>query len=66
MEGLSLRAIARKFGVSKEAVRKWILKFEQAFARRKLSRKKGREMQFLLDETKGEAKWQDGIHLYLP
>jgi hypothetical protein len=30
----------RKFGVSKEAVRQWILKFEEAFARRKLARMK--------------------------
>ena len=51
MEGLSLRAIARKFGVSKEAVRKWILKFEEAFARKKLARKKERDV-ILLDETK--------------
>lgn len=51
MEGLSLRAIARKFGVCKEAVRKWILKFEEAFAKRKLSRKKERDA-ILLDETK--------------
>lgn len=51
MEGLSLRVIARKFHVAKEAVRKWILKFEEAFARRKLARKKEREV-ILLDETK--------------
>ena len=51
MEGLSLRVIGRKFHVSKEAVRKWILKFEEAFARRKLARKKEREA-ILLDETK--------------
>jgi len=51
MDGLSLRVIARKYGVSKESVRKWIMKFEQAFARRKLARKKEREA-ILLDETK--------------
>ena len=51
MEGLSLRAIARKFHVCKEAVRKWILKFEEAFEKRKLSRKKERNA-ILLDETK--------------
>jgi transposase-like protein len=51
MEGLSLRAIARKFHVCKESVRKWILKFEEAFARRKLARKKERDV-ILLDETK--------------
>lgn len=51
MEGLSLRVIARKFHVSKEAVRKWILKFEEAFAKKKLARMKEREA-ILLDETK--------------
>ena len=51
MEGLSLRAIARKFSVCKESVRKWILKFEEAFARKKLARKKERDV-ILLDETK--------------
>jgi len=51
MDGLSLRVLARKFHVSKEAVRKWILKFEEAFAKRKLSRLKNREA-ILLDETK--------------
>ncbi len=51
LEGLSLRVIARKFRVSKEAVRKWIVKFEEAFARKKLARKKNRPV-ILLDETK--------------
>ena len=51
MEGLSLRAIARKFHVSKESVRQWILKFEEAFAKKKLARKKERDI-ILLDETK--------------
>jgi len=51
LEGLSLRALGRKYGVSKESVRKWILKFEEAFARRKLARKKERDV-ILLDETK--------------
>ena len=51
MEGLSLRAIARKFHVCKETVRKWILKFEEAFAKKKLARKKERDI-ILLDETK--------------
>ena len=51
MEGLSLRAIARKFHVSKESIRQWILKFEEAFAKRKLARKKERDV-ILLDETK--------------
>ena len=51
MDGLSLRVIARKFGVCKESVRKWILKFEEAFARKKLARKKERDA-ILLDETK--------------
>jgi putative transposase len=37
--------------VCKETVRKWILKFEAAFARKKLARKKEREV-LLLDETK--------------
>ena len=51
MEGLSLRAIGRKFHVCKETVRKWILKFEEAFAKKKLARKKERDV-ILLDETK--------------
>jgi len=51
MEELSLRAIARKFHVCKESVRKWILKFEEAFAKKKLARKKERDV-ILLDETK--------------
>ncbi len=51
MEGLSLSVIGRKFGVSKEAARKWMLKFEEAFARKKLARKKDRHA-ILLDETK--------------
>jgi putative transposase len=51
MDGLSLRVIARKFDVCKESVRKWILKFEEAFARKKLSRRKERDV-ILLDETK--------------
>jgi transposase-like protein len=51
MDGLSLRVIARKFGVSKEAVRKWILKFEEAFARKELAGIKERET-VLSDETK--------------
>ena len=51
MEGLSLSVIGRRFHVSKEAVRQWILKFEEAFASRELSRKKERDV-ILLDETK--------------
>ena len=51
MEGLSLRAIARRFHVCKESVRKWILKFEEAFARKELARRKERDV-ILLDETK--------------
>ncbi|MHB8567788.1 MAG: hypothetical protein ACYC7D_11135 [Nitrososphaerales archaeon] len=51
MEGLSLRVIAMRFHVAKESVRKWILKFEEAFARKKLARKKDREA-LLPDETK--------------
>ncbi len=42
--GLSLRAIARKFHVCKESVRKWILKFEKTFARKKLARTKERDV----------------------
>ena len=48
---MSLRALARKFHVCKESVRQWILKFEEAFARKKLARKKERDV-ILLDETK--------------
>ena len=51
MEGLSLSAIARRFGVSKEAVRQWMAKFERFFASRRLSRRKERRV-VLLDETK--------------
>jgi putative transposase len=51
MEGLSLRVIARKFHVSKESVRQWILKFEEAFAGKELAGKKERPV-ILLDETK--------------
>lgn len=51
MEGLYLRAIARKFHVYMEAVRKWILKFEEAFAGKKLAGGKERDV-ILLDETK--------------
>jgi transposase len=55
MDGLSLRALARRFHVSKESVRKWILKFEEAFARKKLAGRKERDVIFL-DETKGETR----------
>jgi len=51
MEGLSLAAIARRYGVSKEAVRQWMHKFERFFASRRLSRRKERRV-ILLDETK--------------
>ena len=51
MEGLSLSVIARRFHVSKEAVRQWMSKFEYAFAKKRLSRKKERSV-ILLDETK--------------
>jgi putative transposase len=51
LEGLSLRAIGRRFHVCKETVRKWMLKFEEAFARKKLAGKKERDV-ILLDETK--------------
>ncbi len=51
MEGLSLSVIGRKFHVSKEAVRQWILKFEEAFAGKELAGIKEREA-VLLDETK--------------
>jgi transposase-like protein len=51
MDGLSLRVIARKFHVSKESVRQWMLKFEEAFAGKKLTEKKERPV-ILLDETK--------------
>jgi len=51
MEGLSLAAIGRRFGVTKEAVRQWMLKFESCFDSRRLSRRKDRPI-VLLDETK--------------
>src|SRR5215831_657163 len=51
MEGLSLAAIARRFGVTKEAVRQWMVKFESYFESKRLSRRKERPV-ILLDETK--------------
>jgi putative transposase len=51
MEGLSLSVIARRFDVSKEAVRQWMVKFERFFSSRRLSRRKKRRV-VLLDETK--------------
>ena len=42
MDGLSLRVIGRKFGVSKESVRQWILKFEELLpGRSSQTRRKG-------------------------
>jgi transposase-like protein len=38
MKGLSLKTIGNKYGVSKEAVRQWRIKFEEAFASKPLSR----------------------------
>jgi transposase-like protein len=51
MEGVSLSTIGHKFGVSKEAVRQWRIKFEEAFAQKPLSKVKERAI-ILLDETK--------------
>jgi transposase len=51
LEGLSLKTIGSKFGVSKEAVRQWRMKFEEAFATKELSTVKERPI-ILLDETK--------------
>jgi len=51
MDGLSLRVIARKFHISKESVRQWVLKFEEAFQGKKLAERKERPV-ILLDETK--------------
>ncbi len=51
MEGLSLSVIARRFGVTKEAVRQWMMKFEEFFASKRLSKIKDRPI-ILLDETK--------------
>jgi transposase-like protein len=51
MDGLSLRVIGRKFHVSKESVRQWVLKFERAFEAKKLADSKERPV-ILLDETK--------------
>ncbi len=53
MEVLSLAAIGRRLGVTKEAVRQWILKFESYFSSRPLSRRKERSV-ILLDETKAK------------
>lgn len=54
LEGLSLRAIARTFHVCKDMVRKWIMKFEEAFAlhERSLQGKKEREAILLDEKTK--------------
>ena len=51
LEGLSLKTIGNKFRVSKEAVRQWILKFEESFASKPLSTVNERPI-ILLDETK--------------
>jgi transposase-like protein len=51
MEGLSPETVGDKFGVSKETVRQWRIKFEEAFAQKPLSRVKERPI-VLLDETK--------------
>jgi putative transposase len=61
MDGMSLRALGRKFHVCKEAVRKWILKFEEAFAEKKLVQAKERDA-ILLDETKMK---RDGRIVYV-
>ena len=53
MEGLSLSVIARRYGVSKEAVRQWMSKFEDFFATKPLSKVKQRPIA-LLDETKAK------------
>src|SRR6266849_887917 len=53
MEVLSLAAIGRRLGVTKESVRQWILKFESYFSSRPLSRRKERSV-ILLDETKAK------------
>ncbi|MDG6907153.1 MAG: hypothetical protein JRN20_15370 [Nitrososphaerota archaeon] len=63
MEGLSLRVMARRFHVCKETVRKWILKFEEAFARKKLARKKEKDV-ILLDETKVKRNGRRGTLQY--
>jgi transposase-like protein len=64
LEGLSLKTIGNKFGVSKEAVRQWILKFEEAFASKPLSTMKERPLILLMDETKGEER-REGAHALL-
>src|SRR5438445_13534353 len=51
MEVLSLAAIGRRLGVTKEAVRQWILKFESYSSSRPLFRREERSA-ILLDETK--------------
>jgi putative transposase len=51
MEGLSLSVIGRRFGVSKEAVRQWMMKFEDVFSEKRLADTKERPA-ILLDETK--------------
>lgn len=51
MDGLSLSQIGRRYGVTKEAVRQWMMKFESYFSSRRLSGRKRRSV-VLLDETK--------------
>src|SRR5438132_4578528 len=51
MEVASLAAIGRRLGVTKEAVRQWILKFESYFSSRPLSKREERSV-ILLDETR--------------
>jgi transposase-like protein len=53
------------FHVAKESVRKWIIKFEEAFARKKLARKKERDV-ILLDETRVKRNGRGGIRICLP
>jgi hypothetical protein len=49
--GRSLAILARRFSATKEAVRQWMMKFEEFFVSRRLSRRKERPI-ILLDETK--------------
>lgn len=64
MDGLSLRVIARKFQVSKESVRQWILKFEEAFAGKEVAERKGTDKSFCWTRpsSRGTEDWCTSPH----
>jgi transposase-like protein len=65
LEGLSLSVIARRFNVTKEAVRQWMLKFESYFASRQLSRRKGEANHSAGRDQGEEEEREDRLRLRL-